>query len=70
MSKLLKLRKDLVQDIEHTPENGMGYHIVNVILTTGQVLEGKIVINGTFLQLTDKEKIDNNNIKKIELNND
>jgi hypothetical protein len=62
--KLLQKQIDLLVNL---PEAGMGYHIVDIKLTDGRIFNGKVVLNSTYLQIEDEEKIDPNEIEAIKL---
>lgn len=66
----IKLFDNQIDVLKNMPEQGMGYQIVNIVLKNGNVLKRKIIINSMYLQLDDNEKIDPNEISKIELNKD
>ncbi len=52
----LKLPKKYIDILKGSPEQGMGYQIVNIELNDGSILINRIVFNSSFLQL---EKGDN-----------
>jgi len=59
-----------IEYLSHQPENGMGYHIVDLTLKSGDVLMKKVVLNCSFLQLDDQEQLNVEDIIKIELHRD
>lgn len=67
MSKLLKLDDKFITQLINTPETGMGYHVVDIILITGEVIREKTILNSSFMQLNDDEDFDNNTIASMKL---
>lgn len=52
--------------VDSLPETGMGYHIADVELTNGTILQNRIILNSVFLQLTrDEVDFDMMDIKSI-----
>ncbi len=55
-----------IQDIlKKRPESGMGYHIVDVKLKTGEVLKDRTVLNSSILVLNNDESLDVNQIESV-----
>jgi hypothetical protein len=68
MAKLkIKLLQKQINILENLPEQGMGYHIVDITLKNGMTLNEKVVLNSMYLQTEDNEKIDPNEIETIKL---
>ncbi len=65
--KKLKLNDKDIKLLSELPEHGMGYQIVDIFLNNGNVLQKRIVLNSTFLQMEEHEKLNLEEIKKIEL---
>jgi hypothetical protein len=63
----LKLDSRLTRFLDYVPENGMGYHIVDLVLKDGNQLINRIILNSTFLLLNKDERIEASSIIKIEL---
>lgn len=70
MSKLLKLNKEFEDMLTESPESGMGYHKVTVFTKSGKALKERIINNCKYLVIEDDEKLNNNNILKIEVENE
>lgn len=56
-----------IEYLSHQPENGMGYHIVDLILKNGNIIKGRIVINCMYLQLDYQEELMIDDVDRIEL---
>lgn len=67
MATSVKLTEEQISILENLPEQGMGYQIVNLTLKNGQVLRDRIILNSTYLKTESHEKINPNDIVKIEL---
>jgi hypothetical protein len=63
----IKLLEKQINLLEHLPEQGMGYQIVDITLKNGITLNEKVILNSTYLQIEENEKIDPNEIKTIKL---
>lgn len=63
----IKLLQKQINLLESLPEQGMGYHIVDVVLKNGRTLREKVVLNSMYLQIEEKEIIDPKEIKSIKL---
>ena len=61
----LELSNELIEQLGNLPESGMGYHIVDVILKNGRVLEGRVVINSSKLILNPYDEIGVNDIEEF-----
>ena len=61
----LKLTNHFIKVLENMPEQGMGYHLVDIEMFDGSLLRKKIIINSTFLQVEANEEIDIKKIKSI-----
>ena len=70
MKKKIKLLPEQIRVLELLPEQGMGYQLIDIELKSGILLENRIVLNSTYLQLEDTEDLDSNNISKIKLHKD
>lgn len=66
----IQLTTDQIEFLSQAPEQGMGYHIVDLTLKNGDVLMNMVVINGSFLQLDEDVQLTINDIDKIELHRD
>lgn len=53
----VELTDELKSHLEGIPENGMGYHVVDVILKNGSVLKNRTIINYSKLVLNTGESI-------------
>jgi hypothetical protein len=53
--------------LANLPESGMGYQLVSVFLKNGKVLKKHKVLNASTLLLESQEKISENEIARIEL---
>ncbi len=67
MENSVKLTDEQIKILENLPEQGMGYQIVNLTLKNGQVLNDRIVLNSSYLKVKKSEKINPNDITKINL---
>ncbi len=55
-----------IQDIlKKRPESGMGYHIVDVKLKSGEILKDRTVLNSSILVLNNDESLDVNQIESV-----
>ncbi len=61
------LPKNLIAIIVKLPEQGMGYHIVDIILANGEELKNKFVFNSSILELEKQEVFDINDIVTIKI---
>ena len=52
----IKLKKEWIRKFQSMPESGMGYHMVDVRLKNGRVIEG-VVYNCEYLELIDTNEI-------------
>lgn len=66
----LLLNNDQIEFLSHVPEQGMGYHVVDLTLKNGNILKNMVVVNGSFLQLDEDVQLTINDIDKIELHRD
>ena len=57
MGKTLKLNPKQIDAVSQLPEEGMGYHVVNIVLNNGEILNNRVIVNSTFLQLNDGEEL-------------
>jgi len=53
----VELTKDLQDIIKDHPEKGMGYHIVNLVLKNGRVMNNRKVLNSSILILNPDETL-------------
>ena len=67
MENSIILNEKQIQILENLPEQGMGYQIVDLTLKNGQILKERIVLNSTYLKIDRSEKINVDDIVKIEL---
>jgi hypothetical protein len=61
------LKDSQIEYLSNLPENGMGYHIVDLILKNGSIMKGKIVVNCMYLQLDYHEELKIDEVDRIEL---
>jgi hypothetical protein len=61
----IKLTSELSDLLNEIPETGMGYHIVDVLLKNGRVLNDKTILNGDILVLGGHETITVEDIEDI-----
>ncbi len=61
----IELSDNWIKKLQELPETGMGYQIVNLILTNGKVFDYIIVLNCSIVII--EEKIEISQIKNIEL---
>ena len=61
----VELTKDLQDIIKDHPEKGMGYHIVNLVLKNGRVMNNRKVLNSSILILNPDETLNVDDIDDI-----
>lgn len=61
------LPKQFVEYLTKLPENGMGYQLVKVILTNGDILRKHKVFNSSILLLEKQEQLLASQIQNLEL---
>lgn len=66
-TKTIKLTENWVNYLVNIPESGMAYQIVRIFLKGGKILKKHKVLNSSILLLEEGEKIEMNEIEKIEL---
>ena len=64
--RTLRLPETIVDKLINLPETGMGYHIVKVILRSGEILRQHKVLNSSLLILEDNEQFTEKEIEKVE----
>ena len=69
MENKVILPVEFVLQLELLPENGMGYHIVDIYLKNGSILKQKIVLNCEILKLDDSEDFAVDEIVELHLSN-
>jgi hypothetical protein len=67
METKVQLTDDQINYLSELPEQGMGYQIVDIILKNGTVLKKRTVLNSTFLVLNETEKLNPQDIDKLNL---
>lgn len=67
MDKRIKIKEEHQALLLNQPENGMGYHIVDLRLIDGSILTKRIILNSSYLILDENEDIESNQIRSIEL---
>ena len=65
MSKVQHLPQKFIDKLEKEPEDGMGYHIVDVHLESGVVLIDRTILNSKYLLLLPDEEIKTEEIINI-----
>ena len=65
-TKIVLLQKQ-IDYLQILPEQGMGYHVVDITLKNGKVFNNIVVLNSMYLHVEDNIKIDPNEIEVIEL---
>ncbi len=70
MSNKVKLLDEQIKLLESLPEQGMGYHIVDIKLKNGKKLIKRIIINSEYLKLNEYELIDPKDIKSIKIHDE
>lgn len=63
--KEIELTTKLIEELIKSPETGMGYHTVNILLTNGNKLEKQVVLNSSIL--VTNENITINDISEVEV---
>jgi hypothetical protein len=61
----IRLTDNFIKQLINTPENGMGFHNVDLHLKNGEILKNIIVINCSILTLEKTLKLDIDDIEKI-----
>ncbi|MDZ7775284.1 MAG: hypothetical protein U5L09_06550 [Bacteroidales bacterium] len=64
--KKLQLLESQIKTLLKLPETGMGYQKVKLTLKNGEVLRDMTVLNSEILLIEDNQKINVENIEKIE----
>ena len=67
MEDKLKLKKEHINILSKLPEKGMGYQLVDITLKNGDLLKNRIILNACYLKLNESEKLNADDIEKIEL---
>lgn len=65
----IRLPDNFIKQLIETPENGMGFHIVDLHLKNGEVLKNQIVLNSSILTLENTFKLDISEIELIKISN-
>lgn len=47
MKHTIELGPHLVELLAQLPEDGMGYHLVDLVLLDGRVIKGQVILNGS-----------------------
>ncbi|MEO8087872.1 MAG: hypothetical protein ABI763_13695 [Bacteroidota bacterium] len=63
----LKLTDEQMNQMLKLPEQGMGYHVVDIKLKNGTVLSERIILDSRYVQLNQDEKISAFDIETIQL---
>jgi len=63
----IKLPDKIIYKLSQLPENGMGYQIVDITLKNGIILRSRMVINSTYLKISEDEKITEKDISDVSL---
>ena len=61
------LSDKFIAQLVKIPEQGMGYQIVDIVLTNGKVLKNKFVYNSSILEIEKQEMINIEEIAIIEI---
>lgn len=67
--KKILLSDKLTKQLINTPETGMGYHTVDLLLKNGKILKNKTVLNCSILTLETKVILHVEEIEKIIVTN-
>lgn len=65
----IRLPDNFIKQLIETPENGMGFHIVDLHLKNGEVLKNQIVLNCSILTLESTFELDIDEIELIKISN-
>jgi len=65
MVQNVKLLANQVNQVKLMPEDGIGYHIVDIEMIDGRIHRNIIILNSEYLKLNDNKHIDPYNIWKI-----
>lgn len=63
----IKLSEEMVAFLVTQPEEGQGYHVVDVTLRNGNKLKNRLVYNCEYLVIVSKEVITTNDIDSIKI---
>ena len=63
--KRIRLPEKFIDYLIKLPESGMGYQVVDITLANGIVLEKRIIINSTYLQIDEHENPDDFDVDSI-----
>lgn len=61
----VRLPKHLSEYVQKIPEDGMGYHVLDIELESGKILRQRMVINSELLLLESFEEIKESQIKSV-----
>lgn len=61
----IRLADNFIKQLINTPENGMGFHSVDLYLKNGDILKNKIVLNCSILTLEKSVTLDIQDIEQI-----
>lgn len=61
----IRLTDNFIKQLINTPENGMGFHNVDLHLKNGEVMKNKVVLNCSILTLEKTIKLDIDDIEQI-----
>jgi hypothetical protein len=67
MKSKFKIPEKFVHQLMKLPETGMGYQLVKIFLSDGNILRKRKVLNSSILELEQDENIASSEIQKIEL---
>jgi len=66
--KKIKINPEITEILLNIPENGMGYHIVDIILKDKDIkLNDRTILNCTYLLIDDNENYEYSDIERIEI---
>ena len=63
----ISLPENIITKLVELPEQGMGYQIVDILLTNGHELKNKLVFNSSVLELEENELINLKDIVSIQI---
>ncbi|WP_448789687.1 hypothetical protein [Bacteroides graminisolvens] len=67
MLRKIRLPINVIEFLLEYPESGMGYQVVDIILSNGQILKDRQVINSTYLILLENEYFTTHEIKAVDI---
>jgi hypothetical protein len=65
MAQSVKLLANQINQLKSIPEDGIGYHIIDIEMIDGQIHKNMLILNSEYLRLKDNKYVDPYNIWKF-----